>query len=96
MQGRDLIAWNVRRLRVSRDMSQERLAGEAGLERRFVGAIERAEENPSIQTLEQLAHALGVHVSVLLAEPIKGEPAPRPLRAGRKKKLTGPGSSNKR
>jgi transcriptional regulator with XRE-family HTH domain len=40
--------------------------GEAGLDVKFVGSIERGTENPSIQTLEKLANALSVKVHQIL------------------------------
>ena len=85
MNGRDLIAWNMRRLRVAKDISQERLANESGVDRTYVSRMERKLENPSIGIMDKIADALGVHVSELLAEPDSNE-APKPLRAGRRPK----------
>lgn len=58
----------VRRLRMSRGMSQEQLAFACGLHRTFVGAIERGESNISLATLARLAKGLDVSVSRLAAE----------------------------
>lgn len=85
MQGRRLVAINIKRLRVSRALSQERLANDAGLERRYVGGIERGQENPTIDTLDKLAAALQVHVSLLLQEPPANADMPRGLRPGRRR-----------
>jgi transcriptional regulator with XRE-family HTH domain len=41
-------------------MSQMYLAAEAGLDKSYIGAIERAEVNPSIKKLVQIADALGI------------------------------------
>ena len=54
-----LVAWNLRRLRVARALSQEALAVDAGIDRSFVGRIERGIENPTVETLDRLAAALG-------------------------------------
>lgn len=86
MNGRQLVARNLRNLRVQRDLSQERLAHEAGLERRYVGGIERGEENPSVATLEKLADALKVHISAFFDEPEAGSKIQPGLRPGRKAK----------
>jgi transcriptional regulator with XRE-family HTH domain len=60
------IAANVRQLRVGFGMTQERLAEAASLDLSFLQRIERAEVNPSIAVLVDLAHALQVGVCVLL------------------------------
>lgn len=84
MNGRDLVAWNMRRLRVAKDISQERLANEAGVDRTYISRLERKLENPTIGILDKVAEALGVHVAELLAEPGGQDAAPKPLRAGRR------------
>jgi len=65
-QLRRIVADNVRRLRVELGMSQEQLAAEAGLHRTYVGAVERAERNLSLDNIERLALALRVQPPVLL------------------------------
>ena len=57
----------VRRLRESKAWSQERLAEYAGLNRTYVGEIERGTVIASIVTAEKLARALGVSVAGLMA-----------------------------
>jgi transcriptional regulator with XRE-family HTH domain len=86
MDGRQLVAWNMRRLRVARGVSQERLGNDAGVDRTYVSRLERQLENPSIAILEKIARVLGVHISELLAEPPVGSSQPKPLRAGRRSK----------
>ena len=63
MKGRALVAWNLRRIRVRRGLSQERLAFDAGVDRSYVGGLERQEENPTVDVLDRLAKTLAVHVS---------------------------------
>src|SRR5438128_2075281 len=84
MRARQLVAWNLRRLRVVRDLSQEALGLEARVDRTYVGRLERALENPTVAVLDRIAKALAVHVSELLRTPRPGEPTPKPLRAGRR------------
>ena len=50
----------VRDLRKERGYSQERLAELAGLDRNYIGQIERAERNPAVVSIVRIARALGV------------------------------------
>ena len=86
MDARGIVGWNLRRLRVARGLSQERLALAAGIDRAYVGRVERGSENVTITTLEAMASALVVPLAELFAEPPSGAPRPQPLRAGRKPK----------
>lgn len=56
---RKTVADNVRRLRKAQGLSQEAFADHCGLHRTYVGAIERAERNVSLDNIAKLAHALG-------------------------------------
>lgn len=86
MDARAIIGWNLRRLRVEQGLSQERLAFASGIDRAYVGRVERGSENVTIATLEAMARALAVPVADLLHEPALGAPRPLPLRAGRRAK----------
>jgi transcriptional regulator with XRE-family HTH domain len=57
------IAEKIRRIRKDRNISQEELALKAGLNRAYVGYIERGERKPSVDTLAKLAKALKVKLS---------------------------------
>jgi len=57
----------VRRLRVERGWSQERLAEEAGIHRTYVGDVERGLRNVSLVNIERLARALSVDLPTLMA-----------------------------
>lgn len=86
MKATALVAWNLRRLRVKRALSQEALAVDAGVDRSYVGRLERGVENPTVETLDKLAAALQVAAAELLLVPKAGEKPPATLRKGRKKK----------
>lgn len=57
----------VRARRESLGWSQEELAAQAGLNRSYVGEIERAQVIPSLATVEKLAQALEVPPSQLVS-----------------------------
>jgi transcriptional regulator with XRE-family HTH domain len=86
MRGRALVGWNLRRLRVARDVSQERLAFDSGVDRSYLGGLERGEENPTVDVLERLAETLTVKLGALFEEPEPGADPPPPLRPGRRAK----------
>lgn len=65
---RAVFADNLRKGRLSRGLSQERLAELAGLHRTYVGSVERGERNISIDNVDALARALGVAASDLLRQ----------------------------
>ncbi len=41
MNGRALVAWNLRRIRVEKGLSQEKFAFDTGIDRAYVGALEK-------------------------------------------------------
>ena len=63
---REVLALNIIRLRGERGWSQEALAFECGLHRKFVAHVERQVRNISLDNIEKLAVALGVPVFELL------------------------------
>lgn len=60
------LARRVRLLRIARGWSQETLAALSGLHRTYIGAVERAERNISLDNIEKIAGAFDLPVSVLL------------------------------
>nr|WP_316628206.1 helix-turn-helix transcriptional regulator [uncultured Brevundimonas sp.] len=73
MEWEKIVGANIRRLRKERGLSQEALAGEAGLAMRHLGRIERGEGNPTVAVLGKLADVLGVHPSALYDEVAAGK-----------------------
>lgn len=56
----------VRMLRHKRELSQEALADLCGLDRTYVGGIERGERNPSLRNIARLAASLRVSLTELM------------------------------
>jgi transcriptional regulator with XRE-family HTH domain len=65
MQGRKLVGRSIRRIRVDQNMSQERLAFDSGVDRSYLGGIERGEENPTVDVLDRIAEILAVELQEL-------------------------------
>lgn len=59
-------ARNLKTLREAQGLSQEALAGKAGLDRTYVSSCERGERNVTLVTLEKLSAALSVSPQSLL------------------------------
>lgn len=60
MKLREIVARNLRRLRHAKGLSQEELADRAGINRNYVGMLEREEHAATIDMLEKLASVLDV------------------------------------
>ena len=67
---RQIMAENLRVLRLSAHISQEELAELCGLHRTYISDIERCNRNVSIDNIEKIAKALHITASDLLK---KGE-----------------------
>lgn len=87
MEIQELLALNLRRIRVSKNISQEELALLAGVERAYVGHIERGKKNPTIQTLAKMAEALDCEVVDFFKITNNTEQSWVSLVPGRKKKI---------
>ena len=74
----EIVAGNVRRLRLAAALSQEKLAERAGLHWSYISQVERKKRNCTIVVLSKLAKALDIPPHQLLM------PAPPELRAVKK------------
>ncbi len=58
----------VRQERLRQGLSQEALASKAGVHRTYIGMIERAEKNITLENISKVANALGLSISELTKE----------------------------
>jgi len=63
-----ILGSNVRRLRRSVGLTQEDLAAEIGIDMRYLGGIERGQENPSLSVIGRIAKALKTPAASLLTD----------------------------
>jgi DNA-binding XRE family transcriptional regulator len=61
-----LLGATIRSTRISLGLSQEALAVDAGLDRSYMGGIERGEHNLTIINLAKICSALDVNISEIL------------------------------
>ena len=54
----------VREERIKQGLSQEQLASRAGVHRTYVGMIERAEKNITLENIEKVSKALKIKISI--------------------------------
>jgi len=67
MDIQEIFAHNLRKIRVAKHISQDELALRSGVERAYVGHVERATKNPTIKTVEKLALALECEIAELFS-----------------------------
>jgi len=65
---RRIFAKNLRKARALRKISQEGLALEAGIERTYVGLLEREKSSPTIDMVAKLARVLKMRPDELLRD----------------------------
>lgn len=53
---------SLRKARTSARLTQEELAERSGLDRSYVGGIERGERNPTLSVIEKIADGLGIEL----------------------------------
>lgn len=56
----------IREVRISKGISQEKLALLADIDRSYVGRVERGDNNAAVLTLARIASALGTTISKLM------------------------------
>jgi transcriptional regulator with XRE-family HTH domain len=66
MKLRAVVARNLRVLGKQKGFTQDELADLAGINRNYVGQIEREEKSPTIDTVEKLASSLSTEPASLL------------------------------
>jgi len=65
LSAKRVLARNLRRLRLERALSKADLATEAGLRQALISAIEVGTANPTLESLDRLASALGIDLAAL-------------------------------
>lgn len=80
------VAFNLNRLRISRGLSQEALAGDAGIDPTYVSRIERLKENPTVGVLEAMATVLKVDITEFFSERPAGATGHQKLKSGPRSK----------
>jgi transcriptional regulator with XRE-family HTH domain len=58
----------VREERLGRNLSQEQLATKAGVHRTYIGMIERAEKNITLENIQKIAGALNIKLSEIFRD----------------------------
>lgn len=63
-----LFGQRLKQIRLSQNLSQEELALRSGLDRTYVGSVERGERNIAIVNIKKLGDALGVSLKELMPD----------------------------
>ena len=66
--GFESIGSNIRKFRLAQNLRQEDLAEKTGLSVNYIGALERGEKLPSLETFIDIANSLGVSSDMLLCD----------------------------
>lgn len=67
MDMRKLVGRNVKRIRIEKGLSQERLSELSGFSQQYISGLEQGQRNPTIVSIYELAQALGVSHMDLVA-----------------------------
>lgn len=62
-----IVGANVRRLRVERELTQEQLSHDAGIDVTYLRGIEAGRRNPSVMVVGRISAALGANLTELFA-----------------------------
>lgn len=60
-------AANMKQIREEKNMSQGDVFRATKIERAYISNLEAGRQNPTLETIEKIAHALGVEVSELIS-----------------------------
>ncbi|MFZ5674357.1 MAG: helix-turn-helix domain-containing protein [Pseudomonadota bacterium] len=77
MELREEFARNLRKYRRQRQLSQEALANEAGIDRTYISSLERGVYSASVDMIEKLANVLSIEPAALLERSTKPGPKTR-------------------
>jgi transcriptional regulator with XRE-family HTH domain len=56
---------NLRRIREKRKLTQQELSDEIGVDKTYIGKIERGERSPSLSVIQEVARALDISIKSL-------------------------------
>lgn len=73
----DRIAVNIRNLRISKNLTIEKLADMSGITSAFLGNIERKEKKPSLKTIMKIAKALKTSPANIIGKTLYNNPIPK-------------------
>ena len=62
----------LRDARTAAGLTQENLADRSGLDRSYIGGVERGERNPTLRVIEKIAEGLDVTLGELFSYSAKG------------------------
>ncbi|UCF56785.1 MAG: helix-turn-helix domain-containing protein [Deltaproteobacteria bacterium] len=65
------IAKNIKKIRLEKNLSQEKLAKLSGLTKGYISKIEKSDKAPPLSTLSKIANALNVDITILTAEDLE-------------------------
>ena len=64
----------VRKARMAAGFTQEDLADRSGLDRSYIGGVERGERNPTLTVIDKIANGLGISIAELFSIESAREP----------------------
>jgi transcriptional regulator with XRE-family HTH domain len=65
------ITKNIKKIRLEKNMSQEKLAELSGLTKGYISKIEKSDKSPPLSTLSKIANALDTDIALLTAEALE-------------------------
>lgn len=69
MDMRRVVGENVRKARLAKGLTQEKLAELSGLTQQYISELENGKQNPTVITLYELGQQLGATVADLVKSP---------------------------